>query len=240
MCTVVISSVLSVKALFVTSEPLNWTGTWQQHRLHTPTIKAFLCCFGRTCQLQQELLLLCLCQLIDLFFYFFSKESASTQEGEFMLVLLLQLAKPSFETQVFLSIASCFQIVIWRSVCAHNLQSSYIHLDWLCVCVCVREWGGVKQCEGKLSELCTEASRSVPRATGTPPPSPQGTKLLPHLHIYVAWFVQSLKSSLYYPVCLPICGMFYFEKALRQNVVLRITHCQFSKWTPDFSSGVIK
>lgn len=110
MCVVVISSVLSVKALFVTSGPFNRTETGQQHSLHTCNHKSLFCCFNRTRQLLKELVLLCLCQLIDVFF---KKKSASTsREKEFMLVLLLVLAKLSFETQVFPNIGSCFQTVI--------------------------------------------------------------------------------------------------------------------------------
>lgn len=68
MCVVVISSVLSVKALFVTSGPFNRTETGQQHSLHTCNHKSLFCCFNRTCQLLKELVLPCLCQLIDVFF----------------------------------------------------------------------------------------------------------------------------------------------------------------------------
>lgn len=161
--------------------------------------------FDRTCQLLQEPLLLCLCQRIDL------SKNLLLLKRESLCLLLLRLAKLYFETQVFLNIASCIQTVIWHSVCTHNhnLQSYYIYLDWLRVC----SVGVLKSVRGnEVNFVCTEASRSVPRATGDPPPSPQVTKLLPHLHIYVARSVQSLKSSFYYPASSSICGMFYFEK----------------------------
>lgn len=63
MCAMVISSALSVEALFVTSKLFNMTtAPYSSH-------KSLLCCFNRTCQLLQALLLLCLCQLIDFFFF---------------------------------------------------------------------------------------------------------------------------------------------------------------------------
>lgn len=134
--------------------------------------------------------LLCLYQLMDLKK---EKKSASTQEGEFILILLLLLAKFSFETQGFFNVASCFQTVIWCVLYAHNLPSSCFHWDWLCVCVFL-ELGRVGYFgEGnEVDSVCTEASKAVPRATGAPPLFPQGPKLLPHLHIYVASFVQNL------------------------------------------------
>lgn len=121
------------------------------------------------------------------------KKSASTQEGEFILILLLLLAKFSFETQGFFNVASCFQTVIWCVLYAHNLPSSCFHWDWLSVCVFL-ELGRVGYFgEGnEVDSVCTEASKAVPRATGAPPLFPQGPKLLPHLHIYVASFVQNL------------------------------------------------
>lgn len=88
-------------------------------------------------------------------------------------------------------------------LCAPTLCRALIFIYIGCECVCVGELNSARG-----NEVNFEASRSVPRATGAPPPSPQGPKLLPHLHIYV----RGLKSSRYYAVCLSICGMFYFEK----------------------------
>lgn len=52
--------------------------------------------------------------------------------------------------------------------------------------------------------------------------------------------MQSLKSSLYYPVCLPICGMFYFEKHSGKMLFWELLTVSFLKCTPGVSSGIIK
>lgn len=119
---------------------------------------------------------------------FFQKKSASTsREKEFMLVLLLVLAKLSFETQVFPNIGSCFQTVIWCSVCAPTICRAliFIWIGSVCVRVCGRGTRGVKQCKGKWNELCPHRGVQICpqsyRSSTTIPP--QGTKLLPYLHI---------------------------------------------------------
>lgn len=176
--------------------------------------------------------LLHLYQLIDLFFQnllLLKRESSCWYSP-------LLLSKPSFETQVLLNAASCFQTVIWRSVCAHNLPSSCIHLDWLCACVCVGGGAGeLNSARGnEVNFVCTEASRSVPRATGAPPPSPRGTKWLPHLHIYAAWSVPEFEiESIFSCFLIDLWNVLFF-KTRRQNIVSKNYSLSVSEMDPLF------
>lgn len=206
--------------------PVNFL-IWQQHRLHIPTVKASLL-------LQQNYNSFCFVYVIWSIFF---KEPASTQGRELMLISLLVLTKLSFETQVSLNIASCFQIVISCAVWAHSLPNSYFHLDWPCVCVEVGT-RGVKLREVKLSELCLHRGfQNCPRATGVPPPSPQGTKLLPHLCGLTSseFEISSVSSCLLTDLWNVLC-----RKTQQQNIILRITHSQFKKCTPFVNSSKIK
>ena len=109
----------------------------------------------------------------------------------------------------------------------------------MCVCVCVCGVSGLEELNSargnEVNFVCTEASRSVPRAAGAPPPAPLGTKLFPHLHIYVAWSAQRLKSSPHYPVCSPICVNVWKKKKKSSGKILF-----WGLFTVCFSSSIIK
>lgn len=117
MCTVVISSALSVKALFVTlrlnKEHDNSTASKLQN------YKTSLCCFSGTCRLLRWLLLLCLCQLIDAFF--FSKNLLLLKSSSRRWWCYYSWPSCPLKRKVFLNTASRSQTVTRRfSVRAHN------------------------------------------------------------------------------------------------------------------------
>lgn len=126
----VISSALSVKALFVTSEAFNETGTRQQRTVSTDLALSasigFTSCFMRpTCYFY-----------VDWLIYF-------QRIWESRCYCCQRRPSCPLKTQVFLNIASCFQTVIW---CCEHPQPVEL---WYSL-----SGGGVTQWAGKWSELC--------------------------------------------------------------------------------------
>lgn len=140
---------------------------------------------------------------------FLFKEPASARE--FMVVLLLQLAELSFVSQPSILLPDSHLTLC--VLCAHNQPNSSIHLDWLCVCSCGRETGGVKQRRGKWS---------VPQSHRSPHHHPPGAVNHYQIHTYTV-FVRGLNSSLHYPCLLYYLWNVLFWKTQLQNIALRIS-----------------
>lgn len=118
---------------------------------------------------------------------------------QFMLVLLSALAKLSFETQVFLNIASHFQTAVWCCVRPKTVKVIFVLTGSM-----RREGaGGVKQCEGEI-KWTLSAQRHLDLSSELQEPHCRPPRVLNYYHIYTCmqpailfayWPVECLKST---------------------------------------------